>query len=217
MTRLSWNSPGTRVFEAGVDRGVLYVNGKGVVWNGLIGVTENPQGAAQRAFYVDGRKYLNESLPEEYSATLDAFTYPDEFEICDGTAYAGRGVYVDEQLRVPFNLCYRSLVGNDLQGADFGYRIHLVYQALAAPSSKARGTISDSVNPTTMSWNITTLPQDMRGYLPVSHSRFEEDESGTSLSFGRSSVWFCQSGAADDYAQRASRYFRDLGRLGSHS
>ena len=170
MSRLSWGNPGDRVYLAGTDRGVLYTRGAGVPWIGLTAVREAPAYGTPTAYYVDGRKYLNESFtPEEYTATLEAYTYPDAFELCDGTATTDNGLFIDEQYRESFDLSYRTNVGNDLQGLDFGYRIHCLYNATAAPSTKDNVSVGSSVTPMTMSWALTTLPEALEGYAPVSH------------------------------------------------
>lgn len=169
MSRLNWGSPGARVFLAGVDRGVLYSQGVGVPWIGLTAVREAPTFGVPTPFYVDGRKYLNETSPSEFAATLEAYTYPDEFEFCDGTATAGDGLYIDEQQRHPFDLSYRTKVGNEIEGIDFGYRINFLYNATAAPSARDYVTLGSTVDPLTLSWGLTTLPEDMDGHEPVSH------------------------------------------------
>ena len=169
MSRLSWGSPGARVYYAGVDRGVLFTGGVGVPWIGLTAVREAPAFGVPTPYYVDGRKYLNEAVPEEYAANLEAFTYPDEFELCDGTASNGEGLYIDEQQRYPFDLTYRTRVGNDLEGVDFGYRLHLIYNAMASPTTKDHVTLGSETDPMGLNWALTTLPEDMAGYEPVSH------------------------------------------------
>lgn len=173
MTRLAWDQVGEREYEAGVDRGVLYLsdaNGlydHGYAWNGLVTVTEAPSGAAATPQYADNIKYLNLLSAEQFGATIDAFTYPDEFAECDGTAAPEAGVLIGQQTRRTFGLCYRTRVGNDVDGTDLGYKLHLVYGALAAPSQKAYGTINDSPAALAFSWTITTTPVDVMGYKPA--------------------------------------------------
>lgn len=165
MTRLKWDLVGERKFETGVDRGVLYLRGvsgaydTGVVWNGLTAVNESPTGGEANPQYADNIKYLNLFSAEEFEATIEAFTYPDEFMQCDGTAEPEEGVFVAQQSRTSFGFSYRSLVGNDVAGTDLGYKIHLVYGAMAAPSEKSRATVNDSPEAITFSWAVTTTPE----------------------------------------------------------
>jgi len=164
MTKLAWDQTGQRRYEAGVDHGVLYIPdgsgayANGYAWNGLVTVTESPSGAEASPQYADNIKYLNLVSAEEFGATIEAFTYPDEFGQCDGTAQPEAGVLVGQQSRRSFGLAYRTRVGNDLEGTDYGYKLHLIYGALAAPSEKAYGTINDSPEAITFSWELTTTP-----------------------------------------------------------
>lgn len=165
MTRLQWDPVGQRFFETGVDRGVLYpsVNGlypSGVPWNGLTGVTEAPSGAGTTPLWADNMKYLNLVAREEFGATVTAYTYPDEFGACDGTAKVN-GVRIGQQNRQSFGMSYRTKVGNDTDGQDHGYKLHLVYGALAAPSQKAYGTVNDTPAGIDFSWAVTTTPVDV--------------------------------------------------------
>jgi hypothetical protein len=161
---LAWDQVGERLFETGVDHGVLYTlddTGKystGVAWNGLTTVTESPSGAESNPQFADNIKYLNLISAEEFGATIEAFTYPDEFAECDGTALPSPGVAVGQQGRKVFGLSYRTRVGNDIDGTDHGYKLHLVYGCQAAPSEKAYGTISDSPEAIAFSWEVTTTP-----------------------------------------------------------
>ena len=172
MAELVWDAIGERIYETGVDHGVLYIpNAAGVydsgyAWNGLVSVSESPSGAESSPQYADNIKYLNLVSAEEFGATIEAFTYPDEFGQCDGTAEPVEGVFIGQQPRKPFGLSYRSKVGNDLVGTDFGYKLHLVYGALAAPTEKAYSTINDSPEAITFSWSITTTPVDVPGFRP---------------------------------------------------
>lgn len=172
MARLTWDNAGERIYETGVKKGVLYpqVSGaypKGVAWNGLTGVTENPSGAESTALYADDIKYLNLISNEEFGATIEAYTYPDEFAACDGSAALAEGVMIGQQKRQSFGLCYRTTVGNDSDGNDYGYKLHIVYGALAAPSQKGYKTINDSPEAITFSWEIKTTPVNVTGGKPT--------------------------------------------------
>lgn len=162
--RITWDKTGERVYETGVDHGVLYlpnnsgVYDKGYAWNGLVSVSESPSGAEASAQYADNIKYLNLVSAEEFGATLEAFTYPDEFGVCDGSAAPEAGVYLGQQGRRAFGLSYRTLLGNDILGTNFGYKIHLIYGALAAPSEKGYTTVNDSPEAITFSWEVSTTP-----------------------------------------------------------
>lgn len=170
---LVWDKVGERVFETGVDHGVLYIpNGSGVydagyAWNGLVGVTESPSGAEATPLYADNIKYLNLTSVEEFGGTIEAFTYPSEFEQCDGSASPEQGITIGQQDRKMFGLCYRSKVGNDLD-AEAGYKLHLIYGAKAAPSEKAYATVNDAPEAITFSWEVTTTPVAVAGLKPTS-------------------------------------------------
>ncbi|QEQ93515.1 major tail protein [Streptomyces phage GirlPower] len=167
MTQLTWDKSGERFYETGVDRGVLYIPDSqgayvsGYAWNGLTTVTESPSGAESNPQYADNIKYLNLISAEEFGGTIEAFTYPDEFGQCDGTAAPTPGVLVGQQSRKTFGLSYRTKLGNDLDGQDHGYKLHLVYGALAAPSEKAYATVNDSPEAITFSWEFTTTPVEV--------------------------------------------------------
>lgn len=167
MARLMWDQTGQRLYETGVDRGVLYIPdsegnySNGYAWNGLVSVTESPSGAEANPQYADNIKYLNLVSAEEFGATIEAYTYPDEFAQCDGTATPQPGIAVGQQPRKTFGLCYRTRVGNDLVGTEYGYKLHLIYGALAAPSEKAYSTINDSPEAITFSWEVTTTPVEV--------------------------------------------------------
>jgi hypothetical protein len=170
--RLKWDQVGERVYETGVDRGVLYLpNGQGeyeegVVWNGLVSVSESPSGAEPTPQYADNIKYLNLVSAEEFGATIEAFTYPDEFAQFDGTAEVQPGVLVGQQIRGTFGLSYRSLLGDDVVATDRGYKLHLVYGALAAPTEKAYNTVNESPEAITFSWELSTTPIEVPGFKP---------------------------------------------------
>ena len=170
MTRLAWGAHGERFFETGTDRGVLYLSGKaGVPWNGLKAVNESVTGGDAKPFYIDGYKYLNVSSYEEFSATIEAFSAPHEFGVCDGTVGIHNGLFATEQPRVEFGLSYRTLIGNDQDGIDHGYKIHLVYNALAAPSTRNRQSVGGGVNILGLGWSITTQPPLTTGIRPTAH------------------------------------------------
>lgn len=174
MSRLTWDNNGERLYETGVKQGVLYpiqADGKyskGVAWNGLTAVTESPSGAEATALYADDIKYLNLISNEEFGATIEAYTYPDEFAECDGSASLVDGVTLGQQKRKTFGLCYRTSLGNDVDGNDYGYKLHLVYGCLAAPSEKAYATINDSPEAITFSWEVSTTPVSVAGFKPTS-------------------------------------------------
>lgn len=172
MAKLVWDKTGDRFYETGVKQGVLYiptdgVYSKGVAWNGLTAVTESPSGAEATALYADDIKYLNLLSTEEFGATIEAYTYPDEFAACDGSAELTKGVTIGQQKRSTFGLCYKTTIGNDTDGNDHGYKLHIIYGALATPSEKAYSTINDSPDAVTFSWEITTTPVNVAGQKPT--------------------------------------------------
>ena len=174
MAKLVWDNVGERLYETGVKQGVLYVQEagaypKGVAWNGLTAVTESPSGAEATPLYADDIKYLNLMSAEEFGATIEAYTYPDEFKICNGEAELVAGVSIGQQTRRTFGMCYRTTIGNDVDGNDFGYKLHLIYGALAAPSEKAYATINDSPEAITFSWEVTTTPVNVTGFKPTAY------------------------------------------------
>ena len=170
MARLVWGEIGERFFETGVDRGVLYLESRpGVVWNGLTSVSEDPSGGNSQSYYIDGMKYLNVPDGEDFEGTIQAFTYPDEFTECEGLVSPFSGLFVTNQFRKPFGLTYRTLVGNDVSGVDRGYKIHILYNVLAEPTSRNNSTMDDNPNPETFSWKITTLPPPVVGYRRTAH------------------------------------------------
>ena len=174
MSRIVWDKTGERYYETGVKQGVLYPiqsDGKytkGVAWNGLTAVTESPSGAEATPLYADDIKYLNLISNEEFGCTIEAYTYPDEFAECDGSAALAAGVMIGQQKRKIFGLSYRTAFGNDVDGTDHGYKLHLVYGCLAAPSEKAYATINDSPEAITFSWEVTTTPVSVTGFKPTS-------------------------------------------------
>ena len=170
--KITWDKSGERYYETGVKRGVLYVMdkgayGNGVAWNGLTAVTESPSGAEASPMYADDIKYLNLYSAEEFAATVEAYTYPDEFAECDGSAEIAPGVTIGQQKRKTFGMCYTTVLGNDTDGNDYGYKIHIIYGANAAPSEKAYATINDSPEAITFSWELTTTPVEVAGHKPT--------------------------------------------------
>ena len=172
MAKLVWDKTGDRLYETDVKNGVLYiptagVYSKGVAWNGLTAVTESPSGAEATALYADDTKYLSLMSTEEFGATIEAYTYPDEFAACDGSAELADGVMIGQQKRSTFGLCYKTTIGNDTDGNDHGYKLHIIYGAMAAPSEKAYASINDSPEAITFSWEITTTPVNVTGAKPT--------------------------------------------------
>lgn len=171
--KIIWDAIGKHFYETGVQNGVLYPRDstgaypKGVPWNGLTAVTESPSGAESNPNYADNQKYLNLLSVEDFGATVEAFTYPDEFAECDGSAEIADGVYAGQQTRKPFGLVYKTVFGNDTDGNDMGYKLHIIYNALAAPSEKAYATINDTPEAITFSWQLTTTPEPVTGYKPT--------------------------------------------------
>ena len=173
MSKLVWDKTGERLYETGVKQGVLYPQAaggtypKGVAWNGLTNITESPSGAEATALYADDIKYLNLVSAEELGGTIEAYTYPDEFAECDGSAALTEGVFIGQQDRKTFGLCYRTTLGNDVDSNGHGYKLHLIYGALAAPSEKAYATINDSPEAITFSWEFKTTPVNVTGHKPT--------------------------------------------------
>lgn len=173
MAALTWDETGKRFYETGVRKGVLYVQDnagtypKGVAWNGLTAVTESPSGADSNPLYADDIKYLDLRSAEEFGATIEAYTYPDEFAECDGTAELADGVTIGQQARKSFGLCYRTVLGNDISNDAYGYKLHLIYGATAAPSEKGYQTVNDSPEAITFSWELTTTPVNVTGMKPT--------------------------------------------------
>lgn len=179
MAKLVWDEIGKRLYETGVDHGVLYRYKKpnataedkpysgGVPWNGLTAVTESPSGAEASPLYADNIKYLNLMSAEEFGATIEAYIYPDEFAVCDGSAEIAPGVMIGQQKRETFGMCYRTKIGNDTEGADHGYKLHLIYGCLAAPSEKGYSSINDSPDAITFSWEVSTTPVNVEGFAPT--------------------------------------------------
>lgn len=172
---IKWDEVGKKFYETGVDRGVLYqqaANGSyplGVAWNGLISITQSPSGAEANPQYADNIKYLNLLSVEEFGGTIEAFTYPDEFAECDGSSEIEVGVTIGQQARKTFGLCYRTKIGNDTVGEEYGYKLHFVYGALASPSERQNQTINESPEAITLSWEFSTTPVPVTGFKPTSY------------------------------------------------
>lgn len=179
MAKLVWDQSGQKFFETGISNGVLYVSdgqggySKGVAWNGLISVAENPSGAESNPVYADNIKYLNIISAEEFGATIEAYTYPDEFMECDGSAQVIAGVNIGQQARKSFGLSYRTRVGNDVAGDNLGYKIHVIYNCQAAPSGKTYSTVNESPEAITFSWEVTTTPVPVEGFRPTATVVFD--------------------------------------------
>lgn len=172
MSKLVWDQTGEKLYETGVKQGALYVMnegvyGTGVAWNGLTAVTESPSGAEATPLYADNIKYLNLVSAEEFGSTIEAYTFPDEFMECDGSAEIATGVTIGQQPRKTFGMAYKTILGNDTEGEQFGYKLHIIYGALAAPSEKAYATINDSPEAITFSWEVTTTPVNVAGHKPT--------------------------------------------------
>ena len=179
MAKLVWDQAGQKFFETGVSNGVLYVSDgqggylKGVAWNGLTSVAENPSGAESNPVYADNIKYLNIISAEEFGATIEAYTYPDEFMECDGSAQVVAGVNIGQQARKSFGISYRTKVGNDVAGDNLGYKIHVIYNCQAAPSGKTYSTVNESPEAITFSWEVTTTPVPVEGFRPTATVVFD--------------------------------------------
>ena len=173
MAILTWDDVSKRLYETGVDHGVVYpqdangVYSNGYAWNGLTAVTESPSGAESNPLYADNIKYLDLRSAEEFGATVEAYTYPDEFALCDGSAELTDGVMIGQQVRKPFGLSYRTIIGNDTKNNDYGYKLHLIYGATASPSEKGYQTVNDSPEAISFSWELTTTPVAVSGYKPT--------------------------------------------------
>ena len=171
--KLKWDQTGEKIYETGVKNGVIYpmaTNGKypvGYAWNGLVSVTESPSGAEATPLYADDAKYLNLFSTEEFGATVEAYTYPDEFAECDGSAFIEDGSLIGQQPRKTFGMCYRTALGNDTEGSDHGYKLHIIYGAKATPTEKAYATINDSPEAITFSWELSTTPVNVTGFKPT--------------------------------------------------
>lgn len=170
MTTITWDAVEQRTYETGVDHGVLYDPfGKAVPWNGLTAINEKPSGASPTPVFADNIKWLTLMSPEDLSLTLEAYTYPDEFAVCEGTVELDAGVTITQQARLPFGLSYRTLIGSALKGTKHGYKLHLVYGALASPSERSYSSLNDSPEINTMSWDLSTTPVEVPGHDATAH------------------------------------------------
>lgn len=182
MSRLSWHNVGKRFFSAGVDRGVLYVDDNpGVVWNGLVAVTESPTGGEAKPQYLDGVKVRDLVTKQEYKATIEAFTYPDEFAKCEGTTLLGNGLFATAQKKKTFGFSYRTYLGNEVHLLNYAYKIHLVYNAVAKPAQLTQTTIADTVTPSAFSWDISATPPRFSGVQPTAHYVIDASKTPESL------------------------------------
>lgn len=184
MTKLVWDQTGERLYETGTSQGVLFPMGSagtyeaGVAWNGLIGVTQSPSGAEATALYANDNKYLELYSNEEFGGTITAYTYPDEFAACDGSAEIAQGVVAGQQDRKTFGMAYKTLIGNDTQGNSHGYKLHLIYGAKASPSEKSYSTVNDSPEAVEFSWEFTTTPVEVgTGFKPTSHIEIDSTKA----------------------------------------
>ena len=182
MTRINWTNVGERVFEAGIDRGVLYVDGSsGVPWVGLVSVNKQQSGGEAKPRYQDGLKIGNRTSPEQFEATIEAFTYPLEFERCDGTYRTDNGLGITQQRRKQFGMTYRSLVGNDISGLSHGYKLHILYNLKAEPSDHGYQTLTDASEPATFSWKVTSRAVQILGHRPTAHFIVDSRSTPASL------------------------------------
>lgn len=202
--KLVWDKTGEHYYETGVKNGVLYpmsASGtypKGVAWNGLTAITESPSGAEATALYADDIKYLNLMSNEEFGATVEAYTYPDEFAECDGSASLTEGVYIGQQARKTFGLCYRTTLGNDSKGNDYGYKLHIIYGAMASPSEKAYSTINDSPDAITFSWELSTTPVAVANFKPTASLTIDSTKADSAKLAKLEEILYGKDGTGED-------------------
>ena len=202
--KLVWDKTGEHYYETGVKNGVLYpmsASGtypKGVAWNGLTAITESPSGAEATALYADDIKYLNLMSNEEFGATVEAYTYPDEFAECDGSASLTEGVYIGQQARKTFGLCYRTTLGNDSKGNDYGYKLHIIYGAMASPSEKAYTTINDSPDAITFSWELSTTPVAVANFKPTASLTIDSTKVNAQKLAALEEILYGKDGTGED-------------------
>lgn len=202
--KLVWDKTGEHYYETGVKNGVLYpmsASGtypKGVAWNGLTAITESPSGAEPTALYADDIKYLNLMSNEEFGATIEAYTYPDEFAECDGSASLTEGVYIGQQARKTFGLCYRTTLGNDAKGNDYGYKLHIIYGAMASPSEKAYSTINDSPDAITFSWELSTTPVAVANFKPTASLTIDSTKVNAQKLAALEEILYGKDGTGED-------------------
>lgn len=208
--KLVWDKTGEHYYETGVKNGVLYpmsASGtypKGVAWNGLTAITESPSGAEATALYADDIKYLNLMSNEEFGATVEAYTYPDEFAECDGSASLTEGVYIGQQARKTFGLCYRTTLGNDSKGNDYGYKLHIIYGAMASPSEKAYSTINDSPDAITFSWELTTTPVAVANFKPTASLTIDSTKVDPQKLAALEEILYGKDGTGEDHSTGAA-------------
>lgn len=202
--KLVWDKTGEHFYETGVKNGVIYPMSergtypKGVAWNGLTAITESPSGAEATALYADDIKYLNLMSNEEFGATVEAYTYPDEFAECDGSASLTKGVYIGQQARKTFGLCYRTTLGNDAKGNDYGYKLHIIYGATASPSEKAYSTINDSPDAITFSWELSTTPVAVANFKPTASLTIDSTKVDTAKLTALEEILYGKDGTGED-------------------
>lgn len=207
--KLVWDKTGEHFYETGVKNGVLYpmsASGtypKGVAWNGLTAITESPSGAEATALYADDIKYLNLMSNEEFGATVEAYTYPDEFAECDGSASLTEGVYIGQQARKTFGLCYRTTLGNDAKGNDYGYKLHIIYGAMASPSEKAYSTINDSPDAITFSWELSTTPVAVANFKPTASLTIDSTKVDPEKLATLEEILYGKDGTGEDHSTGA--------------
>lgn len=208
MAKIVWDKTGEHFYETGVKNCVLYiptegVYSKGVAWNGITAITESPSGAEATALYADDIKYLNLYSVEEFGATIEAYTYPDEFAECDGSAELVAGVKIGQQARKPFGLCYRTTIGNDTDGNDHGYKLHIIYGATASPSEKSYNTINDSPEAVTFSWELTTTPVNVAGAKPTASITIDSTKVDAQKLAALEEVLYGKDGTGSDHTGAA--------------
>lgn len=208
MAKIVWDKTGDHFYETGVKNCVLYiptegVYSKGVAWNGITAITESPSGAEATALYADDIKYLNLYSVEEFGATIEAYTYPDEFAECDGSAELVAGVKIGQQARKPFGLCYRTTIGNDTDGNDHGYKLHIIYGAMASPSEKSYNTINDSPEAVTFSWELTTTPVNVAGAKPTASITIDSTKVDKQKLAALEEVLYGKDGSGSDHTGAA--------------
>lgn len=216
MAKLTWDDTGKKIYETGTKKGVLFVvgsdgqYGNGVAWNGLTAITESPSGADESAFYADDIKYASLRAAEEFGGTIEAYTYPDEWEACDGSATLTTGVVIGQQKRATFGMSYVTTIGNDTLGYDYGYKIHLIYGATASPSERAYQTINDSPELITFSWEFTTVPVNVSGdfkpvaCLTIDSTKFTTAEDKAKLDALERALYGCDADATNNITAQVS-------------
>lgn len=208
MAKIVWDKTGEHFYETGVKNCVLYIPtegmySKGVAWNGITAITESPSGAEATALYADDIKYLSLYSVEEFGATIEAYTYPDEFAECDGSAELVAGVKIGQQARKPFGLCYRTTIGNDTDGNDHGYKLHIIYGAMASPSEKSYNTINDSPEAVTFSWELTTTPVNVAGAKPTASITIDSTKVDEKKLAALEEVLYGKDGTGSDHTGAA--------------